>query len=367
MCLLLCGCSNVPKTNTVSVALTGDLLFEQGLYDWMDDYQFGDYFDEVKPYLSCDLTIGNQEVPIGGEELGVSGVAYTFNAPYQIARQLPDVGFTFLTLANNHTMDMSEQGIINTRQILDEVGLNNTGMYLSKDDRYKIRTVDMNGIKISILAYTYGTNQPATSDFGVPYFLNEFGEFDDTCKRVLKEDIRIAKKISDVVIVAMHWGNEFTYEITDTQSQAAQFLNEQGVDLVVGNHPHCIQKAETLTNSQGKQTVVFYSLGNFVSSAACVDRASEPFQNMYEIGAIVNLDIEKNEEIRLNNIHVIPIVNHFEQDYQNFKLIPFSNYTDQLAQRHYQHEYSESFNLNYLSQQIHYVFDDSGFLKENLE
>ena len=353
---------DVTSLQKVSVTLTGDLLYEQGLYDWMDNYSFGTYLDKVLLYLDSDLTIANQEVPIGGEELGISGVAYTFNAPYTIANQYPTIGIDYVTNATNHTMDMGVQGIINTNSILDQNDVGHTGAYTSQEDRDTISVVTVNGIKIAILAYTYGTNQVNQNNYDVNYFLNGYGEFDQEHQDLLENDVQKAKQEADLVFVAMHWGNEFTYEINDTQSTVAHFLNELGVDLIIGNHPHTIQKAETLTNSNGKETIVFYSLGNFISSAALVDRASEDFQNMYEIGAVVNLNVVKNEDdISLEDITIIPIVNHFEDNYTNFQMIPFSEYSDELASKHYQREFNENFNVEWLSNQIHSVFDESGF------
>lgn len=110
----------------------------------------------------------------------------------------------------------------------------------------------------------------------------------------------------------------------------------------------------------GKETVVFYSLGNFVSSAAMVDRASMQFANMYEIGAIANLDIildAKSNEVSIENMEITPIVNHFEHGYTNFALLPFSNYNEELASKHYQREYSLDFNYEWLKQQIHGLFE----------
>ena len=346
----------VKKENTkISVSLTGDLLWEQGLYDSMDNYQFGTYFDQVKPYLQSDLTIGNEEVPIGGEELGVSGVAYTFNAPYEIANQYKDVGFDFLTLANNHTMDMGLQGIQNTCDILDKNDIGHTGAYTSQEDRDTIRVVNVKDTKIAILSYTYGTNIPSDTDYAVPCFLDANQQLD---KDTLKTDVDKAKKEADLIFVAMHWGTEFTYDITPIQEEAAKYLNELGVDVIIGNHTHTIQKATTITNDKGKNTYVFYSLGNLVSSAANVDRATPDFQNMYEIGAIVNFDIVNKD---VTNVRIIPVVNQFEDGYTNFELIPFSSYTEDLAKKHYQRQLNDDFTKEWLSQQIHSVLDDSNF------
>ena len=368
ICLVGCSSQTVEEKpqSEVSVVATGDLLFEQGLYDWSRDYDMDPYFEKVRPLLQSDLTIGNQEVPIGGQELGVSGVAYTFNAPYQIAEELKEAGFNFLTLANNHTMDMSTQGIYNTRKILKEKKIQNTGMYISKEDRYTIRVIEKKGIKIAVLAYTYGTNQMPNYAYEVPYFLNEYGQFDEEHQKLLRKDIEVAKRISDVVLVSMHWGNEFTYELTSVQKEVAAFLNEEGVDVVLGNHSHCIQPAETLTSSTGNQTIVFYSLGNFVSSAALVDRASPDFQNMYEVGAVARFTIKKDEGISIENVEIVPVVNHFEHGYTNFQLIPFKDYSEQMAKKHYQKEFNENFTKSFLSEQIHYVYDSSGFLESEI-
>lgn len=352
--------------STASITLTGDLLYEQGLYDWMDNYSFGDYLDGVQSYLDSDLTIANQEVPIGGEELGVSGVAFTFNAPYEIANQYKDIGIDFVTTATNHTMDMGVEGIANTNAILDENGIGHTGSYTSEEERKEISYVEVNGIKIAILAYTYGTNESNVNNYDVNYFLSN-DSFLDVYKDQFERNVEAAKKEADVVFVALHWGTEFTYQVTDMQKEVAQYLNNLGVDLIIGNHPHTIQPAETLVNEDGHKTVVFYSLGNFISSAANVYRASETFTNMYEIGALVQLNVTKQgDTTSLENIQIVPVVNHFESGYTNFSMIPFSKYTDELAEKHYQREYSDSFNISWLSEQIHDVFDDCGFLIKNI-
>lgn len=348
---------------TVSFAFTGDLLFEQGLYNSQDNYQFGNYFDEVKPYLKADFVIGNQEVPIGGKELGVCGVAYQFNAPEEVAMQLPEVGFNVMTHSTNHTYDRGVQGVVNTIHYLKDNGITPIGMYETREDSEKIQIIEKNGMKIAILAYTYDTNIGISNDnrYVVKTFLNDSLVFDEEHKEMLRKDVEQAKKEADVVIAAMHWGREFTYELNYAQKEVAPYLNELGVDLIIGNHPHTLQTMDILTNSKGKDTVVFYSLGNFVSSAAMVSRSSVHFANMYEIGGIVNLDIQlnlKTKEVKIENMVLTPIVNHFEHNYTNFKLIPLSKYTNELASKHYQREYSSDFNLEWIQRQIDYLFKD---------
>lgn len=375
--LLLSGCAkedsndknwSYPMSKTddvkkISLSFTGDLLFEQGLYNSQDNYQFGNYFDEVKPYLKGDFVIGNQEVPIGGKELGVSGVAYNFNAPQEVAQQLPDVGFNVMTHSTNHTYDKGYQGVVNTIHHLKDNGIIPIGIYETEEDSQKIQIIEKNGIKIAILAYTYDTNIGISNNsrFVVKTFLNDALVFDEAHKEMLRKDVEHAKEEADVVIAAMHWGKEFTYELNYAQKEVGPYLNELGVDLIIGNHPHTLQTMDVLTNSKGKETVVFYSLGNFVSSAAMVSRASMHFANMYEIGAIVNLDIivnKKSKEVIIDNIVLTPVVNHFEHGYTNFKLMPLSAYTEELASKHYQREYSTDFNKQWIQKQIDYLFKD---------
>lgn len=347
----------------VSMAFTGDLLFEQGLYDAWDNYQFGTYFDQVKPYLQADLVVGNQEVPIGGEELGVSGVAYTFNAPKQIADQLPSVGFDILTLSNNHSYDMGYQGVVNTLNNLKANNLETVGMYATQEAANEIKVIEKNGMKIAFLAYTYDTNEaiPDEYEYVIKTFLNDQHEFDEVHKEMIKHDVERAKQEADIVIAAMHWGTEFTYGINANQIDATNYLNELGVDLIIGNHPHCLQTMEEVTNEYNDhKTIVFYSLGNFVSSAAMVDRASIEFANMYEIGAILNLDIVKDvktNQITIEHMKLTPIVNHFEHGYTNFKLIPFKDYNETLASKHYQREFSNDFNYEWIKGQLHQLYE----------
>lgn len=372
--MLLGGCRKQEQTpqpkpkkehpiRSVSLSFTGDILIEDALYNWMGKgYDFKNYFDKVTPYLKADLVIGNQEVVLGGETLGITGSDYTFNAPEEIAKQLPQIGFDVLTFANNHSYDRGMQGIVNTRKNLKAAGIQTTGAYEKKEQRDDILVVERNGIRFAILAYTYDTNQwiDAENSFAVNHFLNEEHMFDDRCKKQLARDVQKAKEQADVVIAAMHWGTEFTYEIDAAQRDAAGFLNEQGVDIIIGNHPHCLQRVETLTNAQGKETFVMYSLGNFVSAAMGVDRASEQFTNMYEIGGIVQCDVELNTktgETTVKNKKMIPIVNHFDAPYDGFRLLPFSSYTEELAAAHGQRTVSSDFTYAWLREQLKQLYD----------
>lgn len=347
----------------VSLSITGDNLLEDPLYPWLgENYDFKDYFDDVKPYLKGDLVIGNQEVLIGGEELGVTGIDYMFNSPKEIAKEMKEVGFDVLTFANNHAFDRGEAGIINTLENLKEEGIATTGSCMVAEDCRKPLIVERKGVKFAILAYTYDTNQWIDDDhaFMVNKFLNANHDLDEDHKALLKQDVERAKKEADVVITAMHWGTEFTYDIDEIQTETASYLNELGVDIIIGNHPHCLQSVDTLKNKNDHETFVIYSLGNFISAAINVDRATEQFTNMYEVGGIINLDVvydPNDKKVSIENQKLTPFINQFTKGYQNFHLIPFHEYTEKDAKRHYQRSVSAQFTKAMIEENLKELFD----------
>lgn len=382
LCTLLClctACSSQPEKQEevqheqpkaekreVSLTFTGDILIEDPLYVWMSDYQtkdtysFKNYFDKIKPLLDGDVCIGNQEVPIAGREYGITGINFMFNAPEEIAPQLSKLGFDVLTFANNHSFDRGFAGIEKTIDALNNAGIKTTGAF--KEEHHEPLIIEKNGIRIAILAYTYDTNQwiDENHKYAVNKFLNANHEFDEEHQAMIKADVEKAKAVSDVTIAAMHWGTEFTYQISKAQQQAAQFLNDCGVDIIVGNHPHTLQGVDTLTNKEGKETFVMYSLGNLVSSAAAVSRASEQFQNMYEVGGIVHLDVvfdPNTKQVEIKNQKLHAIVNHFTYGYDQYELIPFKDYNEELAAQHYQRACSMYFTYDYLKQNLASLFD----------
>lgn len=312
--------------------------------------------------MQGDIVVGNQEVPIAGEDLGISGVAYSFNAPDWIAPQLADVGFDVLTMSNNHVYDRGYEGVCQTLENLENSGITAVGLYPDEKSAEDVTVIEKNGIRIAFLAYTYDTNIPIEQKYAfvTKTFLNDAGQFDKEHQQMLKEDVEKARSQADAIVVSMHWGREFTFELNEAQKQAAAYLNDLGVDLIIGNHPHCLQTMQRLVNQEGKETMVFYSLGNLVSAAAMVDRASVDFANLYEMGAIVHLNVVKDGEsgkIRIEQVHLTPYINHFDVNYSHFQLIPFSEYTEELAQEHCQRQYANNFTKEWLQEQLNFLFE----------
>lgn len=269
-----------PVTTKVTLAAIGDVLIHSSIYKdakKQDGYDFVPMFERVRTYIEeADIAIANQESMIGGEALGLSDYP-RFNSPYEIGDALKAIGFDVVSLANNHSMDGGEKAITNALAHWRKLGMTTVGVYSSEEDRDTIRVVDVKGIKIAFLSYTYGTNGipiPA----GKPYLVNLI----DTNRAAA--DIEAARRVADVVVVSAHFGQEYKDLPNDSQKKFAREAAEAGADIVIGHHPHVLQPAEWIETGTGRKTFVVYSLGNFI--------AAQEGQNK-RTGGILRLEIEK--------------------------------------------------------------------------
>lgn len=343
----------------VLITATGDMLLEDGFISWFQDGSWNDYMSDLSPWLSADdWTIANLEVPIAGEELGLAGADYCFNAPAETAQNIRDNSFDYVSLANNHAMDRGAEGAELTLQHLDVQGIGHTGLFLSEEQRNTVSISEVNGIRIAVLSWTYGTNQPVDTWWRVNVFSDPYNEQ----VSVLLSDIQKAKEQADAVIVCMHWGTEFTYDLNESQMLIGQQIADAGADVIIGNHPHTIQPAAWLEGEDGHRTLCFYSLGNLISSAYTVSRADETFQNMYEVGAMAQFSLSQAADgtIQVKDPQIIPIINHFEGEYENFRLMPLKDYTEELAAAHSQAAWSSEFSAEWLKDQVRQVYAGSG-------
>lgn len=230
-------------------------------------YYFDDIYAPVKGIISsADVAILNQEVPCAGNQYGITGYP-TFNAPTEVLDTAARLGFDVLTLATNHALDKGETGLVNTLDYLhtNYPDILTTGTASSYEEYMTIPIIEVQGIKIAVLNYTYGTN-----DIPLPnsYCVNMLSD-----RSKIEEDIRRAGEQADFVIVAPHWGNEYQLKPSTEQRQLAQFFADCGADLIIGTHPHVVQPMEWVTSADGREVLVYYSLGNFVSAQAQLPRA----------------------------------------------------------------------------------------------
>lgn len=253
----------------VTIAAIGDIMVHgaQLKAAWDEgnqSYDFEPAFSQVKDLLSAaDLTIGNLETTLPGREELYSGYPQ-FGAPDALAAALKEAGVDILNTANNHACDKGKGGLVRTIKVLDEYGLLHVGTYQNRTayETQRILMVECNHIKIAVLSYTYGLN-----DIAIPEG-TYIGIMD---QQQMAEDIKLARAQNpDFIICLLHWGTEYQRYPDDAQKKLIAFLFSEGVDVVLGGHPHVLQPFElqSVTDRYGttRPRLVIYSLGNFVSN-----------------------------------------------------------------------------------------------------
>lgn len=273
----------------VSIAFVGDVMQHgpqiKGAYNAkLDQYEYDPSFQFVKPYISsADLSIANLEVTHNGKPY--SGYPQ-FSAPDDLSDALKRAGFGVIVTANNHSCDGGAKGVVRTLDVLDSLKIPHTGTFRSKAERdatYPL-IVEKKGIKIAILNYTYGTNGLFVKE---PLIVN----YIDSAS--IKKDVEKAKKQADYIICTIHWGNEYQSKPNAYQKHWEKYIYEQGVDMIIGSHPHVIQPIERKV-VDGKERLTAYSLGNFVSNQ----------RDRYKNGGLmVFADIEKvDSNVKLKDV-----------------------------------------------------------------
>jgi poly-gamma-glutamate synthesis protein (capsule biosynthesis protein) len=268
----------------ISINLVGDLMCHLPQTNNAKlsngEYDFNPSFEYIKPYLQdADITIGNLETTFAGTSQPYAGYP-AFNSPDAYCTALKNTGFDFLVTANNHSMDTREAGLLRTIDVIKKHGLGYAGTYLNQKDHDSIRIVNVKGVKLGILNYTYGTNGAYPSS-DHKYMLNVI----DSAGIV--DAVKIAKKKgADIVLVFYHMGLENVTEPTQAQKDAVKFALEAGASLVIGAHPHMIGPTQKLHSKSINDTAfVAYSLGNFLSNQ---------YWRYTDAGVILKLIVQKN-------------------------------------------------------------------------
>jgi poly-gamma-glutamate capsule biosynthesis protein CapA/YwtB (metallophosphatase superfamily) len=221
-------------------------------------YNYDSVFTYIKPAISeADIAIANFEVTLAGPPY--SGWP-SFSSPAALAVACKNAGIDCMVTANNHAADRKTGGIKSTIRILDSIGILHTGTFNGSGEREILYPLmlEKNGISLALLNYTFGTNGIRVEE---PAIVNTID------RKIISEDIAKAKsKKPDIIVVFLHWGNEYDTVPSKSQYDLAEYLFNEGADLVIGSHPHVLQKMIWLKNSSvGKGRVTVYSLGNFVS------------------------------------------------------------------------------------------------------
>ena len=349
----ICVQAKAPEKDTeITIVMVGDILLHTPVEEAAkrDDgsYNFDFIFENLKKDISsADIAIVNQEVIIGGEQLGVSGYP-AFNAPYQAGDALVEAGFDVVCHGTNHALDKGKSGLLNCCKYWREqhpeitvVGINET------EDAYNnIDIVEKKGFRIAILNYTYGTN-------GIPQPKGMPHAVDMLDKDKVEKDLKFAEENADFTIVCPHWGTEYNLGVDKSQKYWTEIFRKNGADLVLGTHSHVIEPIEMLedvgigiTNNHGDgDMLVYYSLGNFVNWTS--GKGKGVANRM--VGGMADVTIGRNAkgEVVIKSHGVTPVVTHLQKGHEGVIVYPLTEYTDELGKNNEIVKQDSSFSAQY--------------------
>ena len=289
------------KTYKASLIATGDGLIHSTVYNAAYNrttatYDFSKMLTYTKEKLKdYDIKYYNQET-IFDDEKAYGGFPM-FNTPSKFGKDMIEAGFNLVSISSNHSMD---RGAESAKRSADwwksQENVLTNGMASSEEMRTNYQIKEVNNITYTMLSYTYGTNGLGGAELNKePYLVNVYNE------ELVKNDIAAVRDKVDVLIVSMHWGNEYQQIASETQKAQAKFLADNGVDIILGTHSHCIQPWEWIDD-----TVVFYSFGNFISNQMGAEQAL--VRKVGVIGMFATLNITKTVDTK-NNTTTIKIDN----------------------------------------------------------
>ena len=304
--------------------MVGDALIHESVYydarQSDGSYDFKQMIDLIKPISSSyDLAYYNQETILGGSSIPYSNYP-RFNSPQEVGDAMIDAGFDLVSLATNHTMDKGEQGVINSVNYWkSKENIITAGSYTSQEERDEVKIYEKNGIKYAFFSYTTWTNGLETP-VGKEYLNNVYSD------AKAKADIEKVRDKVDVVMVAMHWGTEYSLGVSEDQTRIANYLSELGVDLIIGAHPHVVEPVEYINNGK---TFVIYSLGNFISGQIGVERLTGL---MMEVTVKKVVDVDGTTTISIENPKADLTYTRYylNSRVRDFEVFPYSQLNDNI-------------------------------------
>jgi poly-gamma-glutamate synthesis protein (capsule biosynthesis protein) len=281
-------------------------------------YNYDEVFKYIKPVISeADIAIGNLEVTLAGPP-------YTgypaFSSPDQLAVACKNAGFDYLATANNHSADKGKRGVIRTINVLDSLGIPHTGTFLNSSARDTLSPllIKRNGKSIALLNYTYGTNGIKVAE---PVIINMLDK-----GKITSDIIKAQEKDADLIILFLHWGTEYDTIPSKSQTDLAEYFFSAGADIIIGSHPHVIQKMVWMKSTDGvKDRLIAYSLGNFVSNQR---------KTRTDGGTIIRIEITwYGETFKITNAgyYLSWVYTPLENSRQKFYILPCSEFENREA------------------------------------
>lgn len=329
------------SVKNITISAIGDIMAHDDQLKAQFDkdtntYSFNNNFKYVKPYISnSDLAIGNLETTLAGPKAKYSSFP-KFNSPDELADAIKDSGVDIVSTINNHTYDRGSDGVYRTLDVLNSKDIEHVGTQKNdEDENFLIKDVD--GVKLGITAYSYGQvygSTTALNGLNIDYNdLNNLNIFNSSYVDIAFNEIKdtldvMNNKESDLQVVILHWGDEYTRQPSEFQKELAKKLCDYGVDIIIGSHPHMVQPIEMIKSDENdNETLVIYSLGNFLSN-----QRNEILNKKYtEDGVIANIGINKNlntGETKISNVEYIPTwVNKYnnKNGKLTYEIIPLIN------------------------------------------
>ena len=331
--------TDVPQDGTASfnMSVAGDYIIYDSMYNYAyglngsDTYNFKPMVRNLRQFTEkCDINYYNQETVLAGDELPVSSYPMFVN-PTEAGDAMVNIGYNLVSTATNHSLDGGEDGVLAQYDYWKkQKDVLMTGTYNSQQSRDEVRIKECNGIRYTMLSYTYATNGiplPEGKDYLVNVWPTDFDINDPKSdqeyinyKKQVKKDIEAVRDKVDFLIVTMHSGVEYAVDESEYQRDTAKFLAENGADLVIGTHPHVIQPAEYIGD-----TLVYYSLGNLL----CAQMQDEYYNKVTSILATftVNKETTNGEtKITFTNLQHELLYSYYNQGtWGEYCVIPFSN------------------------------------------
>ena len=332
------------EENTIELLAVGDNIAHQTIREvGMTEYGPWNY-DSVYQYVkedveAADLALVTQETIFVEDREDVSGYP-SFGTPPEFGDALVNTGFDVIASATNHALDKGTDSIEYTLNWWEEnhPDIPVLGLYDSQEASEEIPIISCKDLKLAMLDYTYSLNGLELPS-GQEYMVDVFDE------EKAREDIRQAKELADVVIVVMHVGNEYEQDVDQETQEWTDIFLEEGVDIVIGSHPHVVRTMETLTGEDGHKMLVYYSLGNFTSTQTDLPSL---------MGAMAKITVRKNietGEIEIPEHEFIPLLMYYNKEIPQAAIYKLEDYPQELIQEHFVYEENpEEFSLEYYQQ-----------------
>ena len=273
--------NNTIRDSTIRISAVGDILCENSIledaYDkGTQNYDFTSMFKNMSTFFAdSDITVGTMETNFTNNEYSGYGKR---NGPISFAEAIKNTGIDLVSISTNHSLDYGIEGLQETKRALEGLEYDVVGDNLG-ESRVKIKTIK--NTKIAFLSYTYGfENQNSKTK-------DELDSANMYNSEIAKQDLEYAKENADYSIVIMHWGDAYSTKPNKEQQNIAKFLVENGADMILGNHASAVQKMEIMQNSEGKNVLVAYSLGNYISGET---------MDISKIELVLNIELRKNGE-----------------------------------------------------------------------